>query len=347
MQRKISLQEISEIVAGKSVLLISYESWSKNTHVQRFVDELKDSSSLQHITQSSLILPFTRIEEIKNKLHPEVDFIISLGGGAVIDLAKMTRSPVGGKVPWLGSEPRHIAIPTTVGSGSEATTFATYYDTSKKSYSEEKNLPEYYCHHRAFVESLPHNPLYYSILDGFTQAVESLFSKESTQESIEYSITSLKLYKKSGAFSTDCLDYSSLQEASHYSGKAINIAKTNLVHALSYPLTEHHHIEHGHAVYMNLKGFLKLIEKYSKTFKEIHTRKDLLLKTLSLSSINDFEKFLNFIETQIVIKKNSTLFNQEIFLNYFHSAQQSQRGQNLAIDILKLDSKIILELFYD
>ena len=45
--------------------------------------------------------------------------------------------------------------------------------------------------------------------------------------------------------------------AANYAGKAINITKTNVPHALSYYLTSKFKIGHGYAVFLNLYGLKK------------------------------------------------------------------------------------------
>ena len=44
--------------------------------------------------------------------------------------------------------------------------------------------------------------------------------------------------------------------AANLSGRAINISRTTAPHAVSYPFTSHHGIDHGHAVILTLKNFL-------------------------------------------------------------------------------------------
>ena len=45
----------------------------------------------------------------------------------------------------------------------------------------------------------------------------------------------------------------------NYAGKAINISKTTLPHAVSYPFTSHFNIAHGHAVSLTINKFLNFI----------------------------------------------------------------------------------------
>ena len=52
--------------------------------------------------------------------------------------------------------------------------------------------------------------------------------------------------------------------AANFAGKAINISKTTAAHAISYPITKHLDIPHGHAVALTLGKFFVINSKYSK-----------------------------------------------------------------------------------
>ena len=52
--------------------------------------------------------------------------------------------------------------------------------------------------------------------------------------------------------------------AANIAGKAINISKTTAPHAISYPITKHLNIPHGHAVALTLGKFFVINNNYSK-----------------------------------------------------------------------------------
>ena len=194
------------------------------------------------------------------------DLILAVGGGSAIDIGKMVSflalqpaapetylqagvSPVEPVIPL-------VAIPTTAGSGSEATHFAVvYYEGKKHSVAHEDILPRYCLVDSSLTDSLP--PLWSAAsgLDAFCQAVESMWAVQSDDESTACSRKAIALsFDQLAVASTSPTQASrdAMCEASHLAGKAINISKTTACHALSYTMTSMLGVPHGHAVAMTL-----------------------------------------------------------------------------------------------
>ena len=352
MQKKIGLEEIIKMIKDKDVVLVSYNSWQENHFVSDFVKEIASKSKLKHITHSSLQIDLEMIKKYRDNVGTGFQYIISIGGGGVIDLAKILRSLNNidfekKKITDFDSEIIHIAIPTTVGSGSEATYFATYYGSHKESYTHKHNLPKFYCHEPAFIKSLNKDALYHSVLDGMTQAIESIFSRESDSKSIEYSRLSIKGYIESKILTSQNYDSQKLQQASFNAGKAINIAKTNIAHAISYHLTQHHNVPHGYAVFLSLEGLLKLIEDQSLLSKRVAEKKGTLLKLFKTNNLNEIIPLFKYIQNEIGLKEINQHITEIDFLKYFALAKKSSRGSNLDIDLEAISQEKILEYFYD
>ena len=100
--------------------------------------------------------------------------------------------------------------------------------------------------------------------DAIAQALESIISKKSNDESVDYASRSLILSIKNY---TDFLKNPNLENAtemsiaSNLAGKAISISKTTVPHAVSYPFTFLFNISHGHAVSLFFERFFDLILK--------------------------------------------------------------------------------------
>tara|TARA_B100001142_G_scaffold330015_1_gene395645 strand:- start:103 stop:1203 length:1101 start_codon:yes stop_codon:yes gene_type:complete len=198
------------------------------------------------------------------------DCIICVGGGSVIDFGKLISifsSNLGNYSDYLyGSKsfkPKKnslIAIPTTSGSGSEATHFAVLYDGFKKlSISHDSLLPDYAIIDPELTYSLPPLQTAISGMDALCQGIESLWSKGSTNKSRVLSKKAIKLavnnISKSVLNPTNS-NREAMAKSSNLAGKAINISKTTAAHAFSYPLTRFMGISHGHAVSLTIGEFL-------------------------------------------------------------------------------------------
>lgn len=174
------------------------------------------------------------------------DGLLAVGGGSAIDVAKCV------KFNLESDELPFIAVPTTAGSGSEATRFAVYYkDGQKQSVSNSCIIPNFVILDYRFLNSLPNYQKKCTLMDAFCQAIESYWSVNSTVESKSYASKSLNVFTrlwKDYIYNPSAEILEEVMEASYNSGKAINITQTTAVHAMSYKLTSIYHLPHGHAV---------------------------------------------------------------------------------------------------
>lgn len=200
------------------------------------------------------------------------DFMLAIGGGSAIDTAKCARRFAGMDLSQdcLVQTPKDsriklLAIPTTAGSGSEATRFAVLYRNKQKySVSGDDMLPDYAILDPELLYDLQDYHKKSCFLDALCQAVESWWSLKANEESIAYSKKAIALlmknYKKYFSLNTngsnidekDCTIaktiYADVLLGAHYAGKAINITTTTAAHAMSYGLTKKFGLAHGHAV---------------------------------------------------------------------------------------------------
>ncbi|MSR70977.1 iron-containing alcohol dehydrogenase [Candidatus Kaiserbacteria bacterium] len=181
------------------------------------------------------------------------DLVIAVGGGHVIDMAKAINF-------YTGKKPL-IAIPTTAGSGSEATQFAVVYkDGLKTSLESPDILPTVAIVDPALARSVPHDIALASGLDALAQSIESLWSVQATAESKKYAQEALALVWKNSipAIETGSAPaIAAMVQGAHLAGKAINISKTTACHALSYGLTYRFGVPHGLAVAVFLPALFR------------------------------------------------------------------------------------------
>ncbi len=200
----------------------------------------------------------------------QYELIIAIGGGSVLDMAKLISvfahqkasctDLVLGKEKLKEEKTPLLAIPTTAGTGAEATQFAVLY-INKNKYSVEHSLilPDYIYLSAEF--SMTASPYLTACTgaDAFSQAVEAIWSVNSTEESFAYGQEAVSLIwenLQSAVAENNKEAKQQMLKASYLAGKAINITKTTAPHALSYSFTSYYGIPHGHAVALSLPFFL-------------------------------------------------------------------------------------------
>lgn len=290
----------------------------------------------------------------KKKINPEI--IIGIGGGSVMDLSKMTSAI--NNIPKdiknlkkirYKKNIKLILIPTTAGSGSEATNFAVLYNSNKKYslLSNEMRPNKVYIYPKVLKNLNIENKLS-SALDILCQAVESIFAKKSCKLSLTYSGKALEIFEK---FMPEYLanktsTYDKMLIASNYAGKAINITKTNIPHALSYYLTRRFKVDHGYSVFLNFFGFLKFLYKkrygdnfLNKRFKFLFRK--FKIKHNESNPLNKlFENIANIIGKTIDYKKFSITKKNEV--SKIIKAVNVERLKNSPLKISNKDLKEII-----
>lgn len=199
------------------------------------------------------------------------DLIISVGGGSVIDSAKCIELFSAcadcedySKAEHKAAEIAHICIPTTAGSGSEATKYAIIYKAGKKlNITHESIIPDYVFLLPQLLCPLSDYQKKATMLDAICHAVESMWSSVSNDESLVYSKMALRLIyeNEAGYLKGEEAACAAVLLGSNFAGKAINITGTTLPHAMGYKLTKDYNIAHGHACVLGLIENWRLVAK--------------------------------------------------------------------------------------
>lgn len=183
--------------------------------------------------------------------------LIAIGGGRIIDASKIICFYLKKN---FNIQAQIIAIPTTAGSGSEATSFAVCWaNGTKYSINQHYLKPTHVILDRNLLVSMPSKQLAISGLDTVCQSIESYLNVNNTHESDFYSLTALESSFKLlplivSSPRTELI--SQMQYNAYICGMAINITKTSLPHAYSYHLTSNYKIPHGHAVGLCMANYL-------------------------------------------------------------------------------------------
>ena len=192
--------------------------------------------------------------------------IIAIGGGSAMDVAKCIKlfSNMDPSVNYIKQEivPCDIpflAVPTTAGTGSEATRYAViYYNGAKQSVTSDSIIPKTVLMDSALLKTLPLYQRKCTMFDALCHAVESLWSVNSTDESRAYASEAIHLIldNMDGYLENEDASNLEMQVAAFKAGKAINITQTTAGHAMCYKLTTLYGLAHGHAAMLCVKTLL-------------------------------------------------------------------------------------------
>lgn len=188
------------------------------------------------------------------------DCLIGLGGGSPLDCAKAiavaTVAP-GSVCAQAGKEialalPPFALIPTTAGTGSEATRFTVITDAvggAKLLLRGDVLLPQLAIVDYTFTLSAPATLTAYTGMDALTHAVEAYTSKKATPMSDIFAVDATRRILQSlpAAFANggDRAARESMAIAAYEAGLAISNASVTLVHGMSRPIGAHFHVPHG------------------------------------------------------------------------------------------------------
>ena len=200
------------------------------------------------------------------------DVIISIGGGSVLDTAKILsvftstgRLTSVSDLQLIPKKPRLIVIPTTAGTGSEVTPFSTLWDhkdNSKLSISHSLMQPDEVLYLPDLLQSLSFEGLLYPALDTLSHALDSFWNRNTTPklraESILCLLSSLDFLRILATGSKpNTTQLLRAQLNSTQAGFLISKTKTSILHSISYPLTLRFNMPHGLACAFSLSAVVK------------------------------------------------------------------------------------------
>lgn len=221
------------------------------------------------------------INSLKIIANNNVSKIIAIGGGSAIDLAKSisafydanmntvyTIEDIVNKIlnkDYINTNVDIIAIPTTAGTGSEVTRWATIWDSmNNKKYS----IDAYYLQPKqAFIctdltLTMPKKLILSTALDALSHAIEAFWAKSTNILSKELSIRAVELIVNNLPVALkEHSNYKCREKlflASLLAGISFSKTRTTACHSISYPLTSIYNIEHGFAVALTLSELFEI-----------------------------------------------------------------------------------------
>ena len=299
-------------------------------NISKFLKEL-DNINITYFTNYTPNPTYESVVEgVKSFKNSNSNMIIAIGGGSAIDVAKCIKlySNMDDNKNYLKQEIKEndiklMAVPTTAGTGSEATRYSViYYNGEKQSVTHESSIPSVVLFDASMLEPLPEYQKKATLLDALSHSIESYWSVNSTNKSKEYSKRAIELIKNN--MKRYLRDDNRVNEnmflASNLAGKAINITQTTAGHAMCYKLTSLYGIPHGHAAALVNSVLLPFminnidkccdprgIDYLNNTFKELETiiGTDLeiffsnLLKDLDLNNVSINEDDIDILTNSV------------------------------------------------
>ncbi len=266
------INEVPALAAtyGRTALLVTGKySFCSTPRWQSFTQLLETKGmNWLHLTVSGEPSPMLVDQAVSQFRDESVDVVIAIGGGSVLDAAKAIAGllphgnsvmdyleGVGKNVPYHGPSTPFIAVPTTAGTGSEATKNSVLSvhgrDGFKKSFRDECLIPEYAVIDPDLLASCPRELVAADGMDAFTQLLESYASLKANPFTDALALSGITAVKEGlfAAWEGNEPDASHGRGAMAYAAllSGITLAQVGLgsVHGLASPLGAYFPIPHG------------------------------------------------------------------------------------------------------
>lgn len=268
------LNDLPGLTSGRT-LIVATEGMMRRGVTARVAELLRAGGTLTYDEVASNPT-VDRVEVAIDRLRGEaVDTIVAVGGGSTIDVGKVLSLALADKQIDLrnvlaGSDAPDvqplelIAIPTTAGTGSEVTPFATLWDADshrKLSVTTPRLHPSVALLDPDLTLTLSWEDTLGPGLDAYTQCFEAIWNRNATPITTSLALRGLDLVpvalRQLHSTPSSIEARSDMLEAALLSGLAIGHTRTALAHSMSYPITAHLGLPHGLACALVLPAVLE------------------------------------------------------------------------------------------
>jgi alcohol dehydrogenase class IV len=213
-------------------------------------------------------------EGVQAYINADCDFCVAIGGGSPLDSGKAIAAMItlGGTISdymgktMEGDFPPLVLIPTTAGTGSEATKFTVITDSKKNIkmlLKGEALLPNLAIIDSKFSMTAPKSVTAATGMDALTHAVEAYTSRKANPLTDTYALSAIKrifeflpLAYKNGE---DKKAREEMALAAYEAGVCINNSSVTIVHGMSRPIGAMFHVAHGISNAMLIKECLSYV----------------------------------------------------------------------------------------
>ncbi len=291
----------------KKIGLIIDANVRNHVETQAAIKSLEAEGCEYQIFVSDAVEPdYAYLEEFKKKvLNQTYDCLVGIGGGSILDLTKGIATLVSNPgeaisfrgFPKLKNRPLPVvAMPTTAGTGSEATYFAVFTDSVQKKklgINSELNFPVLAIIDPLFTVGCPKSVTVSSGVDALVHTLESYVAKKHTVASRMYSKEAFRLlYNNLSRVLDDPRNVeirSELALGAYLAAVALMNSGSGPAGAFSYPLGVYYKVPHGYAGAIFLHALTEFnVEKEYRDYADLYdliydSKKSLSVKEKNLA----------------------------------------------------------------
>lgn len=365
LSKKDALEYLDKLISREGeILLLASDRIITTLGLEQWLSDVKKSASYIHLGKVPANPSVSDVyESLKALQKAKLVQIIAIGGGSCIDLAKaisalhyliqeesLSKQTVYNVIKNKEYLVEHIfidiiALPTTSGTGSEVTKWATVWDMEHKdklSVDCVQLFPKVALLIPEFTTSMPKRLTLSTGLDALSHAMEAFWSKNRTPLSQALAISAINRVKeylpKVMSNESDVELRKEMCTASLLAGLAFSITRTTACHSISYPLTMYFGLEHGFAVALTLVQVAERNEAFVPEIKQIYS---------IFGGKSEFTQWIMNVTSPVLDLRLSTFGISEKDLNLIVEKTFTQgRMDNNPIVFLPTDVKEILYQIY-
>ena len=258
------LEALRELVGGRTWTLVTSQGWRGRGVVGELASALSELVSIIDTVPANPTVSY--IEAFADV--PPSEVVVALGGGSVIDAAKglLAMQALSGDSGALRDHLMHgtamphgfaagplISVPTTSGTGSEVTRWATIWGDERAKYSlvDPSLYPADAVMDPVLCVSMPRDLTLASGLDALSHAMEAVWNVNNTPVTDQLAHAAigklLRFLPKALDSPGHMASRREVQSASLLAGLAMGTTQTALAHSISYPFTANFGMPHGFA----------------------------------------------------------------------------------------------------
>lgn len=284
--------------------------------------------------------------------------VIALGGGSVMDVAKMASLVASGNNPAIDyalmanpfpeKKIKSIMLPTTSGTGAEVTSTVVFSTEEKrKVWSWDTAMaPDLAILEPGFTVGLPIPLKAATTLDALVHAIEACTGKRSNPIIEALSMQAIQLisenFEKSLSTSEDIEAHGKLAIAATLAGMAIEHGGTGIAHCIGHALGTLNRIHHGRAVTIamiaaykwNMEESLLVHAKIAKALGV--AEEGLTLEELAFAGYNKFERLVGLSGFQLSLREDGLSTNDA---DKFVEVMRSEENEPMRLNNCRLASE--------